>query len=470
MTSALSAAPVTYVPHSVATGCGIDADGLFRAMAEDLLHDGNVDLSMQKAFRWGFQDDEGEKVTGLRDLMQRLRDDRQELLASLESSAANKAGPDPVLGNLEDVVELGDLEESDHRTDADMDARQMVGKMEVMERSLRQVESIDDLQNLDPELMSTTLTDAEQEWVGQWARMKGVLEAEGLVMEVGDRLDLTPRAIRRIGEPALAALFSSLGKGSAGDHDMHARSRTGVLADSSSPWQYGDPFAVDLSRTIMNSVRRHGLGAPVRMAAEDFEVLDRESRTATASVLLIDMSRSMFYNGCWDAAKRSALALDTLLRTQFQRDDLELAGFSERAERLSLMQLPSLEWNEYSHGTNLEDGLRLARELLRPYRGKTQQIILVTDGEPTAYNDDGKVTFENPPTGRTFDATLREVMRCTRENVTINTFLLDHAAATTGFIEDVARINLGRVIHATADDLGHYLIRDFLSHRTMLVR
>ncbi|HEV2073791.1 MAG TPA: VWA domain-containing protein, partial [Thermomicrobiales bacterium] len=188
-----------------------------------------------------------------------------------------------------------------------------------------------------------------------------------------------------------------------------------------------------------------------------------------ATVLLIDMSRSMFYNGCWDAAKRSALALDTLLRQQFQRDDLELAGFSERAERLSLMQLPSLEWNEYSHGTNLEDGLRLARELLRPYRGKTRQIILITDGEPTAYNEEGTVVFENPPTERTFDATLREVIRCAREDITINAFLLDRTAGMTEFIETVARLNRGRVIHATAGDLGSYLIRDFLSHRTILI-
>src|SRR5699024_5943168 len=144
---------------------------------------------------------------------------------------------------------------------------------------------------------------------------------------------------------------------------------------------------------------------------EDFEVYERESRGSVATVLLIDMSRSMFYNGAWDAAKRSALALDTLMRGQFQRDELEIAGFSERAERLTLTQLPSLEWNEYSHGTNMEDGLRLARELLRPFAGKTRQIVLITDGEPTAYMDGAEAQFEHPPTDRVFDATMREVVR-----------------------------------------------------------
>lgn len=470
MTKWLFRTPARYVAKHTNADCDIDADVVFSAMMEDLLHDGDVDLALQKAFRWGFRDGEGEQVDGLRHLMQRLREDRQNLIEVPESTSPAEAAP------RSDGVEAGGAGDQDGFGESDRDpglapeSLRMVGRMEAMERSLRQVEGLDDLQGLDLELMDSVLTDAERSWIEQWEQMGGTLAAEGLVVEVGDHLELTPRAVRRIGEQALMAIFSSLRVGTGGDHDTRRRGPVGTRADTSSPWQHGDPFALDMSCTILNSIRRQGAGAPVRMAAEDFEVFDRESRTATASVLLIDMSRSMFYNGCWDAAKRSALALDTLMRGQFHRDDLELVGFSHRAERLTFAQLPSLEWNEYSHGTNLEDGLRLARELLLPHRAKNRQVILITDGEPSAFIENGSVTFENPPTTRTFDATLREVARCSREDITINTFLLEQSAALTGFIEKLARINRGRVIHAAPQHLGSYLVRDFLSQRTIAIR
>jgi uncharacterized protein with von Willebrand factor type A (vWA) domain len=420
-------------------------------MMEDLLHDGNVDLAMQKAFRWGFEDQEGEKTPGLRDLMQRLRDDRQELLES--------AGP-------ADAGEETGLQESDAPDDPAADNGHLVSQMEAMERSLRAIESLDDLQGLDPDMMDTVLTNQERSWIDQWANMKGTLTGVGLTIEVGDHLELTPRAVRRIGEHALRAIFSSVTEGTGGDHEMRRRGRTGTQVETSVPWQFGDPFTLNMSRTIMNSVVREGPGGSVRLLPDDFEVFERESRGSTATVLLIDMSRSMFYNGCWDAAKRAALALDTLMRGQFQRDELEIAGFSERAERLTLSQLPSLEWNEYSHGTNLEDGLRLARELLRPHRGKTRQIVLITDGEPTAFMDEGEVRFEHPPTEKVFEATLREAMRCTRERILINTFLLEQSAMMVGFAERMSRVNRGRLIHVDPANLGRYLLRDFLQNRT----
>src|SRR5699024_2365473 len=156
--------------------------------------------------------------------------------------------------------------------------------------------------------------------------------------EAGDRLDLTPRAVRRIGQQVLRSIFAHVEGAGGGEHERRQRGRVGSQAERSAPWQFGDPFALNLSRTIMISVLRCGPGAGISLTPEDFEVYERESRGSVATVLLIDMSRSMFYNGAWDAAKRSALALDTLMRGQFQRDELEIAGFSERAERLTLTQ------------------------------------------------------------------------------------------------------------------------------------
>lgn len=442
--------PARYVSLHEAPSPGLDTDTLFAAMTEDLLRDGDVDLAMQKAFRWGFEDDDGNRQPGLREIMQRLRDERQQALETDVTDANAR----------EEVAEAGD-EASSVRAAA---------AMEEMERSLRLIESLDDLGELDRDLVDSVLTDAERDWLDQWANMRGELADMGLVVETGDRLELTPRAVRRIGERVLRSIFSAVEEPGGGEHEMRQRGRVGTQVESSAPWQFGDPFSLDLARTIMNSVLRSGPGRSVSLAPEDFEVYERESRGSVATVLLIDMSRSMFYNGCWDAAKRAALALDTLMRGQFQRDDLEIVGFSERAQRLMLTQLPSLEWNEYSHGTNLEDGLRLARELLRSFTGKTRQIVLITDGEPTAYMDGDQARFEHPPTDRVFDATLREVARCTREEIRINTFLLTDAPAMSGFAERYSRLNRGRLIHVDPGDLGSYLLRDFMRHRSAVLR
>jgi uncharacterized protein with von Willebrand factor type A (vWA) domain len=353
--------------------------------------------------------------------------------------------------------------------DVATDVLEQASQMELLEHELRAVTDIEDLQGLDPQLLEEVLNDEDRAWLDQWAKVTQQLEDAGFATQGRRGLELTPRAIRRIGEHALSEIFSALNLGTQGDHDMRRQGRAGELTETSSPWQYGDPFVLDLPRTIMNGIMRNGPGAPVHLRQDDFDVFDREARTSTATVLLIDMSRSMIHNGCWDAAKRAALALDTLIRGKYPRDMLELVGFSATAHRLKMTELPSLEWNEYNVGTNLHHGLQIARELLRPEKGRNRQVIVITDGEPTAYLEDGEVQFNYPPTRETFDATLREVMRCTREGITINTFLLEQTPYMSRFIEDLMRINRGRVINASPNKLGSYVLKDFLRQRTVKV-
>jgi uncharacterized protein with von Willebrand factor type A (vWA) domain len=145
---------------------------------------------------------------------------------------------------------------------------------------------------------------------------------------------------------------------------------------------------------------------------------------------------------------------------------LELIGFSATAHDLEVTDLPTLEWNEYNYGTNLQHALELARERLRPERGRNRQVIVITDGEPTAHIDDGEVRFNYPPTPETFEATLREVVRCTREDIRINVFLLEQTPYMSRFMEDLMRINRGRVMNAAPNRLGSYVLTDFLQQRT----
>ena len=172
----------------------------------------------------------------------------------------------------------------------------------------------------------------------------------------------------------------------------------------------------------------------IRLAADDFEVFRTEQLTRTSTVLLVDMSRSMLLRGCFVAAKKVAVALDTLIRTQYPHDDLHVIGFAYYARELRPEALAELTWHGYEYGTNLQHGLMLARRLLARHHGGDRQIVVITDGEPTAHFENGQVEFSYPPTRRTIQETLREVQRCTRDGITINTFMLERSRALAEFV------------------------------------
>ena len=187
-------------------------------------------------------------------------------------------------------------------------------------------------------------------------------------------------------------------------------------------------------------------------------------------MLLLDLSLSMPMRDNFVPAKKMAMALHTLISTRFPRDYLGLVGFSEVAREIEPEDLPTVSW-DYVYGTNLQHGLILARKMLAHQQG-TKQIILVTDGEPTAHivpidgGLDYFVDFNYPPIPETLELTLAEVMRCTKANITINTFLLDPDRGLWGFVDQLSRINRGRTFATTPGELGDYVLVDFLNHKT----
>ena len=215
----------------------------------------------------------------------------------------------------------------------------------------------------------------------------------------------------------------------------------------------------------MNAVERNGAGVPVRLAPDDFEVVRTETQTHAATVLMLDMSRSMIFNGCFLPAKKVALALNALIRGQFPRDSLHIVGFSLYAREFKASELPELSPSGTNIGTNMHAAFMLARTLLGRQKGGNKQIIMITDGEPTAHMEDGEAEFSYPPTRRTLQETLKEVQRCTREGITINTFMLERSPWLTRFVEEMARINRGRAFFTTPDRLGEYVVVDFVSSR-----
>jgi uncharacterized protein with von Willebrand factor type A (vWA) domain len=398
-----------------------------------------------------------------------LRDDR--LLVDLAQLASNL---DLLLpGGLGERVPFGGDEPLG--LDGALSQIARLQAMDALEDALSDVASPADLAAIDREAVRDLLGDdavRELEALDDLARR---LEEAGYLTRDGQRLELTPRGSRRIGQKVLDDLFARLQRDAFGGHRIDRAGRGGEREEATKPYEFGDPFHLDLRGTLFNALGREE-NAPaaraatgdrrIRLAPTDFEVHRTEQLTQTSTVLLVDMSRSMLLRGCFLAAKKVAVALDTLIRTQFPRDHLAVIGFAYYAREIRPGALAELTWHGYEYGTNLQHGLLLARRILERHPAVNKEIVVITDGEPTAHFEDGQVEFNYPPTRRTIQETLREVQRCTREGITINTFMLERSRALAEFVAHMTRMNRGRAFYATPEHLGEYVLVDFVSRRT----
>jgi uncharacterized protein with von Willebrand factor type A (vWA) domain len=343
-------------------------------------------------------------------------------------------------------------------------------RMDELEREIRGVRALEDLERIDPERVENLLGEQAREDLDRLRELTKRLEDAGYLEREGDELSLTARAIRKIADKALRDIFARLKRDRLGGHTTERRGAGGDQVDETKSYEFGDPFLLDMRATVLNAVERSGPGTPVRLAPPDFEVYRTEWRTQAATVVMLDMSRSMLNNGYFVPAKKVALALSALIRGQFPRDALYIVGFSLYARQFTPEQLPTLSWGEWNVGTNMHAGFMLARQLLGRHKGGNRQILMVTDGEPTAHMEGDVADFAYPPSRRTVEETLKEVQRCTRENITINTFMLERSPWLASFVEQMARINHGRAFFAAPDRLGEYLVVDYVSARRRAMR
>ncbi|MGW4425399.1 vWA domain-containing protein [Streptosporangium sp. NPDC004631] len=296
-------------------------------------------------------------------------------------------------------------------------------------------------------------------------RIERELEQQGYLRRRRGKLELTPKAVRRLGETALRRVFASLDSGRRGDHDQVDAGSAGELTGSSRPWRFGDEQPIDVVRTVINGVRRGGSGPSVTLSVDDFEVAETERRTAAAVCLLVDLSYSMALRGTWAAAKQTAMALQALVASKFPQDSVQIVGFSNYARVLQPGELAGLEW-DMVQGTNLHHALLIAGRHLDRHPDFEPVVLVVTDGEPTAHlRRNGSAAFEWPPTRETLELTLAEVDKMTRRRATLNVFMLADDERLKEFVDEVARRNGGRVFSSGADRLGEYVVSDFLRTR-----
>ncbi len=344
-----------------------------------------------------------------------------------------------------------------------------LGDLDQLENLLRSASNPGALAEADLDRARRLLGDDAAHSLERLAELTDLLREAGLVEQREGRLELTAAGLRRIGKNALGELFDTLAKDRFGSHRIERIGRGHERSDETRPYRFGDPFNLDIQRTLRNALGRRGPGLPVRLEPDDFEIAETTASVRTATVLMVDLSLSMPMQGYFLPAKKVAMALYSLISSQFPRDHLGLVAFAEVAREVEPLELPEVSW-DYVYGTNMQHGLVLARRQLAREHG-TKQIIMITDGEPTAHiTDSGEVFFHYPPVRETVDATLAEVARCTRAGIRINTFMLGGSPALGRFIEVLTRINRGRAFFVTPENLGDFVLVDFLESRRRTTR
>ncbi len=431
----------------------------------------------------------GPGINNLDDLVDRLQRQQAQMQAVMDSMNAEQRAQlrdmiDQLIGDDRLRVDLAELamnlemaapngRRTKYRLTGDeplslAEAKALMGvlqEMDELEQQMREARRFGDIEAVDAEKLRELVGDEEAQALEQLQALMRQLEEEGLVKRQGDRYELTARGIRRIGQKALEDVFSKLQRDAFGRHRLPERGFGGERDEETKPYIFGDSFHLNLERTIMNGVNRSGSGTPIRLEADDFEVYRTEQVTRTSTVLMLDMSYSMLQNQLWGPAKKVAIALESLIRGQFPRDQLYIVGFANQAREYKPEEL--IEISEWDHiqGTNMVMGLTLARQLLARSRGVNKQIIMITDGGPTMYHTGRYWDFGWPPPDEALLQTLREVRRCAREGITINVFMLWDDPYLKRFVNQMATINKGRAFYTNPEDLAEYVMLDYLSNR-----
>ncbi|HET8908971.1 MAG TPA: VWA domain-containing protein [Ktedonobacterales bacterium] len=384
----------------------------------------------------------------------RLRVDLAELAMNLEGlSPSNRRTRFPITGD--EPVSLAEA----------MHLMGVLQDMDELENNMRMARRSGDIAGLDPNQLRDLVGEEEAQALDQLQQMMRQLEEDGYIRHNGDRIEMTSRGIRRIGQKALEDIFAHLKRDAFGHHKLPERGYGGERDESTKPYIFGDPFHLNLEQTLRNGINRSGPGTPVRLDRDDFEVYRTEHVTRSSTVVMLDMSWSMLLNELWHPAKKVAIALESLIRGQFPRDDLFLVGFSNMAKEFKAEEIVEIgEW-DHVQGTNMVHGLMVARQLLGQSHGTNKQIIMITDGGPSVYRMGNDWIFDWPPPPEAMLQTLREVKRCTRENITINVFMLWDDPTLKHFVNQMATINRGRAFFTSPDDLGKYVLIDYLNNR-----
>ena len=445
-----------------------DEEALMDGLGQELISSGDVGDSLSLMQQEGLGDEYGKSVPGIKDLLAQLHQQKNHVDKQIQASA------DFINSDRHNVENewSTEIENPELQTPDGLSETHQTRMLQKIDRLVDQFEHARNprLKGIDERLLQDIMGDGA---VDHLKRLKGIpqiIEKAGYITLTDGKYQLTPRGMRRIGQMALRDIFAQLRKNRTGGNHYVLNGSGGWVTDQTKKYASGDDFQLHLQKTIMNAVYRGPGKLPVRLELDDFEIFQRSGLERSATVLMIDLSFSMPARGHFEAAKQVAIALDGLIRSQYPKDSLYIVGFSNHARQIKKEDLSYINWGESDNYTNIQHGLYLARKLLAKERQTNKQIILVTDGEPTAHFENNTNFFcQVPPCDRTLDLTLQEVRNCTREGIVINTFMFENDQFLADFVTKVASINKGRVFFTSSDTLGQYLIVDYMAQKKRMV-
>jgi uncharacterized protein with von Willebrand factor type A (vWA) domain len=375
------------------------------------------------------------------------------------------------------------------------DALKLMGdlnNMEDLESDIRDAMRHNDPSRINADQMGRVLGEEAREYANDLQNMMRELEESGFIKRGDYGVELTARAMRKIGEKALSDIFKLMHGGQVGDHNRDKKGFGVELTDETKRWEFGDPLNLNTQKTIANAVVRSGKGTPVKLVPDDFEIDQTITQSMASTVIALDMSASMMWAGYFQAGQRVGLALDTLIKSKYPKDNVTTLAFSYFVLPVTSTMLLDTYWVEYGGGTNFQEVLRYSRGVLKRQPGNNKQIILITDGEPSTYNQTGEERWEDQLEmsrnmydndeltagegrrrrryGSVVEETLKEVRRCTMDGIKINTFMLDQSPALLEFVKTMTKINKGRAFIASPEELGTYVVADYANMRNSIIR
>jgi uncharacterized protein with von Willebrand factor type A (vWA) domain len=401
-----------------------------------------------------------EERAELRALAEQFLQD-MDLAFEVDRLGSNLASAFPDLGWGEPTLAGGD---EPLPLSATIDAMERLHDLEVLDRSLQGDYPGASIDDVDEEALRQALGEDAVRDLRRLKEIERALERAGLVTRERGRLEVTPKGARSMGERALVRVFEELRRDREGVHEAREAGGLAEPTGATRPWRFGDAGQIAVQRSVFNAVVRGGPGARVRLEPDDLELLEAEQRTEAATALLLDLSFSMPLRGHDVHAKRMALALHALIEGRYPHDTLYLIGFSDYARQIQPRELAAAGW-ERVYGTNMHHAFHLAGRLLARHPRATRQVIMVTDGEPTAHLEGERARFAWPPIPKTIRLTLAEATRLSRSGVTLNVFMLEDSPGLIGFMERLAELTAGRVFLMDDRELGSFVLRDFVRRR-----
>ncbi len=401
-----------------------------------------------------------EERAELRALAEQVLQD-MDLAFEVDRLGSNLASAFPDLGWGEPALAGGD---EPLPLSATIDAMERLHDLEELDRSLRGDYPGASIDDVDEDALRQALGEAAVRDLRRLKEIERALERAGLVSRERGRLEVTPKGARSMGERALVRVFEELRRDREGVHEAREAGGLAEPTGATRPWRFGDAGQIAVQRSVFNAVVRGGPGGRVRLEPDDLELLEAEQRTEAATALLLDLSFSMPLRGHDVHAKRMALALHALIEGRYPHDTLYLIGFSDYARRMQPRELAAAGW-ERVYGTNMHHAFHLAGRLLAQHPRATRQVIMVTDGEPTAHLEGERARFAWPPIPKTIRLTLAEATKLSRSGVTLNVFMLEDSPGLIGFMERLAQLTAGRVFLMDDRELGSFVLRDFVRRR-----